>query len=136
VTSAPVVVITDGATTGGAEVAAAALLDNERGKVTGERTYGLAAWQETIELDDGSALVLSVAKYHRPSGKALHDGGIEPSAPVAPAELRRHRLAEMEESEGTTPPTMAAPPDPEKDPFLKKAIEVLDQGSSPAERAA
>ena len=49
-TSAPVVVITDRATTGGAELVAAALLDNERGKITGERTYGLAAWQETIEL--------------------------------------------------------------------------------------
>ena len=36
VTAAPVVVITDRATTGGAELVAAALLDNERGKITGE----------------------------------------------------------------------------------------------------
>ncbi len=135
-TSDPVVVITDRATTGGAELVAAALLDNERGKITGERTYGLAAWQETIELDDGSALVLSVAKYYRPSGKALHDGGIEPSDPVAPAELRRYRLAEMEESEGAAPPGSTGPPDPDKDPFLKKAIEVLGEAASAGQKAA
>ena len=136
VTAVPLVVITDRATTGGAELVAAALLDNERGKITGERTYGLATSQETIELDDGSALVLSVAKYYRPSGKAFHDGGIEPSDPVAPAELRRYRLAEMEEAEGDEPPSSTAPPDPDKDPFLKKAIDLLKQAASPADKAA
>ena len=135
-TQAPVVVITDRATTGGAELTAAALLDNKRGKTTGERTYGLAASQETIELDDQAALVLSVAKYYRPNGKAFHDGGVEPSDPVPPAAVRRYRLAEAEQAEAGVPPSSTALPDPDKDPFLKKAIEILNEQAAPAEKAA
>lgn len=136
-TRLPLVVIVDWATSGGAEIAAAAILDAKRGEVTGEGTYGLAAKQKTIPLDDGAALVLSVAKYHRPSGKAVQDGGIEPSVPLSPAELRRYRQAEFDLEEGPE----AAPPDPGagatsgEDPFLKKAIEVL-KGEVTAQREA
>lgn len=122
-TDAPLVVITDRMTAGGAEIVAAAILDNNRGSVTGERTYGLAALSKTIPLDDGAALVLSVAKYHRASGKALQDGGVEPSHPLSPTELRKYRSAEMEEA--------PQPAVPQEDPFLQRAIEIL-QGLAPA----
>ena len=141
-TDAPLVLITDRATAGGAELATAAILDSGRGKVAGERTYGLAAFQKTIKLDDGAALILSVAKYYRPSGKAIQDGGIEPSDLVAPADLRRYRLSELEmiedptavEPAETTPASLEG--DPEKDPYLKKAIEILKSPPEAVKKAA
>ena len=137
-TDLPLVLITDRATAGGAEIAAAAILDTGRGKVTGERTYGLAAYQKTISLEDGSALILSVAKYHRSTGDTFQDGGVEPSDPVSASELRRYRLSEMEliEVQPDTAPE-ALEGDPDKDPYLKKAIEILKTSEEePAKKAA
>ena len=124
VTDLPLVILIDRPASGAAEVAAAALLDNKRADIVGETTYGLAAHQETIELEDGGALILSVAKYHRPSGKPLHDDGLESNYPLEPAQLRLYRNPEQRE-EGY------------QDPFLKKATEVLTGvAEKPAEKAA
>jgi len=58
-------------TAGAAEVVAAAVLENARGDVVGDKTFGDGSVQKTIELPDGSALMLSIAKYYSPSGKAI-----------------------------------------------------------------
>jgi carboxyl-terminal processing protease len=79
----PLVVITDRATAGGAEIAAAALLDDKRAQVVGERSYGDASIRKTIQMDDGGAVILSVAKYYSPSGKAIQDTGVVPSVQLA-----------------------------------------------------
>jgi len=75
----PLVVISDRATAGGAEIAAAALLDDKRAQVVGERSYGDASVRRTIQMDDGGAIILSVAKYYSPSGKAIQDTGVVPT---------------------------------------------------------
>jgi carboxyl-terminal processing protease len=79
----PLVVITDRATAGGAEIAAAALLDDKRAQVVGERSYGDASLRKTIQMDDGGAVILSVAKYYSPSGKAIQDTGVIPTVALA-----------------------------------------------------
>ncbi len=79
VTKLPLVVITNRGTADAAEVAAAALLDDKRAEVVGERTYGDAAIRKAVTLDDGSAVILSVAKFYSPSGKAIQDTGVTPS---------------------------------------------------------
>jgi carboxyl-terminal processing protease len=138
ITSLPLVVITDRATAGAAELAAAAILDNKRGEVVGERTYGLAAVQKTITMDDGAALILSVAKYQRPTGEALQDGGLTPSFPLSPATIRRHRMSQYIGSGGVLPAPPEAPGAAEsdqEDPYLKKALEVL-AGDEAAEKKA
>jgi carboxyl-terminal processing protease len=56
-------VIVDSRTAGAAEVAASVLHDRERAELIGEQTYGIGALQQTITLDDGAELILSVAKY-------------------------------------------------------------------------
>jgi len=83
ITKLPLVVITDRGTADAAEVAAAALLDSKRAQVVGERTYGDAAIRKAVTLDDGSAVILSVAKYYSPSGKSIQDNGVTPSVPQA-----------------------------------------------------
>ena len=79
----PLVLITDRATAGGSEIAAAALLDDKRAQIVGERTYGDASLRKTIEMEDGGAIILSVAKYYSPSGKAIQDSGVTPSVQLA-----------------------------------------------------
>jgi carboxyl-terminal processing protease len=86
ITKAPLVVLTNRATAGGCEVAAAALLDSKRAELVGEKTFGDAAVRKAITLDDGSAVILSVAKYYSPSGKAIQDTGVTPDKLVAESE--------------------------------------------------
>jgi carboxyl-terminal processing protease len=81
VTKLPLVVLTNRATAQAAEVAAAALLESKRAEVVGERTFGDAALRNAIKLDDGSAVILSVAKFYGPDGKAIQGVGVTPSIP-------------------------------------------------------
>ena len=55
----PLVVITNRGTASGAELAAAAILDNNRGKIVGERTYGDAALRRAVTMEDGGAVILA-----------------------------------------------------------------------------
>jgi carboxyl-terminal processing protease len=82
-TSSPVVVLVNRGTAGPGEIVAAALLDNKRADLVGEKTFGEGSQQKTFELPDGAALILSVAKYESPSGKKLEDEGVTPGVLVA-----------------------------------------------------
>lgn len=125
----PLVVITNRGTANAAEVAAAALLDNKRAEVVGEKTYGDAAVRKAVTMDDGSAVLLATAKYYSPSGKALMDG-VTPSVAVIDSEP----IGEAEEEEGQPQtPAAPAPPEPKKDEddtLLKKAVEVVTKGKT------
>ena len=125
VTKLPLVVITNRATAGPAELVAAAIVDRQRGQIVGEKTFGLGAEQKTIPMDDGAAIILSVAKYHRPSGKAIQDGGINPTLQVAESD------AELPTDDDAAPDQPPAPRSQEDEP-LKKAIEVVKGAALPA----
>ena len=79
----PLVIIVNRGTSGPAELAAAAIADNKRGDLVGEKTFGEGSKQKTFELADGSAVILSIAKYASPSGKQFEDG-VTPGVVVAP----------------------------------------------------
>ena len=83
ITKLPLVVITNRGTSGAAEVVASALVDNKRADSVGERTYGNAAIRRPVPLDDGSTIILAVAKFYSPNGKAIMDGGFTPTNPVS-----------------------------------------------------
>lgn len=126
-TDLPLAVIVDRPTAGGAEIAAAAIQDNGRGSVVGENSSGLAAVQETIPLDDGAALILSVAKYYDPDGNAIHRDGVKPDLPVSQRDLRRYR--EVERRIFDTPEARREAEEEIGDPFLKKAFEALNESA-------
>jgi carboxyl-terminal processing protease len=81
-TDAPVAVLVNRGTYGAAELAAGAILDAKRGDVVGERTFGEGSVQKTIELPDGAALLLTVAKYESPGGKKIEDDAVTPNVAV------------------------------------------------------
>jgi carboxyl-terminal processing protease len=83
VTNLPLVVLVNRGTGGPAEVLAGAVLENARGDVVGDKTFGLGSIQKVIPIPDGSALILSIAKYYTPNGKAIQDSAITPNISVA-----------------------------------------------------
>ncbi|MGH9559961.1 MAG: S41 family peptidase, partial [Terracidiphilus sp.] len=82
-TAAPVAVLVNRGTYGAPELTAAAIEGLKRGDVVGERTYGEGAVEKTIDLPDGGALMLTVAKYEDPSGKKIEDEAVTPTVTVA-----------------------------------------------------
>jgi len=78
-TSAPLAVLVNRGTYGAAELAADAIEGAKRGDVVGERTFGEGSVQKTIELPDGAALLLTVAKYEGPDGKKIQDEAVTPN---------------------------------------------------------
>ena len=123
----PMVVLVNRGTAGPAEIVAAAIMENARGDVVGDKTFGSGSIQKVIELPDGAALMLSVAKYYSPSGKALQDTAVTPNILVAdstddylvPDEDENTQPDEKQEHEKRVTP----------DDQLKRAIDVLKNPS-------
>jgi carboxyl-terminal processing protease len=128
--SQPVSVLIGNSTAGPAEIVASAIADNHRGQTVGERTYGTASMQKLIQLDDGSALILTVANYYTPAGKSIPADGVVPSVEVKYAPDDYAQLTEP--GPPPPPPGQVVSPD---DPVIKKAIEVL-QGAGAERKAA
>jgi carboxyl-terminal processing protease len=124
----PVAVLINQSTAGPAELVASAILGNKRGDAVGVRSFGIGVFQKLIPLDDGSALLLSVAKYYGPDGKAIQDNGVTPSVVEAPGE----ETASVEDETEPTEPEHFGDKD---DQQLRKAIEILKQKSSLAKAA-
>ncbi len=82
ITAAPVAVLINRGTYGGAELAAAAIAEDKRGDVVGERSFGEGSLQKTIDLPDGAALMLTVAKYEGPDGDKIQDDAVAPTVAV------------------------------------------------------
>jgi len=126
ITSLPAAVLTNRGTADAAEIMAAALMDNNRAQVVGERTYGDAAQRKAITMDDGSAIILSVAKYYSPNGKAIQDTGVTPGTQAAEAEVQ----VDYDDNGEPIPLTPEQLQQQQKkkmedDPVVKKALEVL-----------
>jgi carboxyl-terminal processing protease len=81
-TAAPLSVLVNRGTYGAAELTAAAIAGAKRGDVVGERTFGEGSVQKTIDLPDGAALLLTVAKYQGPDGKKIQDDAVTPTVQV------------------------------------------------------
>ena len=116
ISAAPLVVLVNHGTSGPAEIVAAAVLDNKRGDLVGDRTFGEGSVQKTMELPDGAALILSVAKYASPLGKKIQDDAVTPNVVVAASQPA------AEDESGTKPPKV--------DDQLNKALEILKQKSA------
>lgn len=129
ITTLPLVVLVNKGTAGPAEIVAAAVLENARGDVIGDKTFGDGSIQKLIEMPDGSALILSVAKYYSPSGKAIQDSAVTPNIIVADND--DDGAITDDEGQETTPAedTTKKAPAQQDDP-LQKAIQVLKARTS------
>jgi len=128
ITKLPVAVLVNRGTAGPAEIVASAILENARGDVVGDKTFGDGSVQKLIEMPDSSALILSVAKYYSPSGKAIQDVSVTPNVLVADSTEDEGGLPD--EDEQAAPGAKPGDKKDEKpknmtDDQLNKALEVL-----------
>jgi carboxyl-terminal processing protease len=145
-TDFPIAIIVNHFSASASEILAAALQDNGRAKIVGERTWGKGSVQNVIELENGSsALKLTTAEYHRPNGHNIHkrptaketdEWGVMPEdefkVEFSPSEFRdyvvwRHERDVIKAKSGSPTPTTDAKetPSPFVDRQLQKAVEAL-----------
>lgn len=134
----PMVILVNEGSASASEVVAGALQDHGRAILVGTTTYGKGSVQTVIDLDDGSGLKLTVARYYTPSQRSIHGSGIEPDVVVPKEEAvvlasaAPVGLGEAEEGvkEGSSI-------DEERDHQLGKALDILATWDRfQAERAA
>ena len=101
----PVVVLVNEYSASASEMLAGTLKDYGRAKIVGTKTYGKGVMQSILELDDGSALKITVAEYFTASEATINKVGITPDV-----EIKYERPPED---------------NPKKDNQLEKAIEVI-----------
>lgn len=127
VTNLPVAVLVNRGTSGASEIVAAAILENARGDVVGDKTFGDGSLQKTLDLPDGGAVILSVAKYYSPSGKAIQDTAVTPNVVVADAV---DDGVNPDEDDNSAAPDKEEKAKPAVDDQLNKAVEVLKSHAS------
>ena len=125
----PVSVLTEVTTTGSAEVLASAFANTKRGDIVGERTFGLASEQKLIPLEDGAALILTVANYYNADGKSILEEGVTPTEIVRAASSFNDDSEDGDDSAATTGAQKELPSGPRplspEDPVLRRALELF-----------
>jgi carboxyl-terminal processing protease len=124
----PVAVLIGNGTAGPAEIVASAIADNKRGQTIGDRTYGTASQQKLIGMDDGSALILTVANYFTPANKNIPTEGVTPTVEIRPSV--EDLLAQSTEKETPMPSASL------DDPVVKKAVDILQGNTAVIEKKA
>ncbi len=126
----PLIVLVNKGTASASEIVAGALQDHGRAVIMGTATFGKGSVQTIIELEDGSGLKLTVARYYTPRNRSIQERGIAPDivvADVPPPKVEEAQAGERElkrhlKNDAPVPVTAAHGPD---DHQLRTALDYL-----------
>jgi carboxyl-terminal processing protease len=142
----PALVLIDNGTAGAAEVIASAFVENKRGEVVGEKSFGAGAEQELFTLRDGDGLLLTTVKWASGSGRPFlgedrNHSGVNPTAEVKKPESQDGDVSDLEPNDEDKPNQPNAKPNAPSEPVapkiqpediqLKKALEILRDRPAP-----
>lgn len=116
--SIPTAVLINGGSASASEIFAAALKDNNRAILVGQKTFGKGSVQRGFNLSNGGTVFLTVAHYITPSGRDIHKIGIEPDVPVQEATSTERRIDARQYTVSEIDVDFS-------DPFIKAAVEAL-----------
>jgi carboxyl-terminal processing protease len=74
----PLTILVNGGSASASEIVAGALQDHGRARLVGTRTFGKGSVQTVMPLSYGRAIKLTTSRYYTPSGRSIHQRGIEP----------------------------------------------------------
>jgi carboxyl-terminal processing protease len=122
----PMVVLVDQGTARAAEIVAAALRDDAHATLLGAKTFGLCGLTKAFPLEDGSALVMTVAQCYAPKGAKIQGKGLEPQVPgQKPQADKEAQKPQAAKDQGKAPAQVKSP---ENDPWVQQARELLISG--------
>jgi carboxyl-terminal processing protease len=119
----PMVVLVDQGTARAAEIVAAALRDQAQATLLGANTLGLCGLTKAFPLEDGSALVMTVAQCYSPKGMKIQGKGLEPAVPGA-----KPLAAKAPEKAPAPKKAPAQVVSPDQDPWVQQAKDLLISG--------
>jgi len=120
----PLVVLIDRMSASASELTAGALQDLKRAKIVGEVSYGKGSVQNILPMGGGTALRLTVATYHTPSGNTPHRKGITPDVAVNMDDAARENFAKRCRIDSLGPDERKTI-DAWEDPVMKAGIELF-----------
>ncbi|WP_386819617.1 S41 family peptidase [Luteolibacter algae] len=120
----PISVLIDRNSASASELTAGSLHDLKRASVVGEKSYGKGSVQTIVPMGNGSALRLTIATYHTPSGKTPHLVGITPDTEIVFSDGDRENFRNNGRLD-TLPEAEKNALEKWQDPAIQAAVEVL-----------
>lgn len=127
----PLIVLQNPGSASSSEIVAGAIQDNRRGLLLGMKSFGKGVIQTVFNLKNGGGLILTTAWYFTPSGRSIHEKGIEPDILLEPQPLTADQMTDIYDANAhfakDDPDVEAPAADPRQETWKKYGVKSYDR---------